>query len=187
MQLPLSTLDLALPPEEASLPPAARIYCCRNLRMDHIEMVGFDMDYTLAIYHQAEMDRQSIEATVKKLVDRGYPESLLTMNYRIDFPVRGLLVDKKYGHVLKMDRYKYVKQAYHGLKPLDADTRRKLYHAVQIKPATSRYHWVDTLYALSEVAVYAAAVEELERLGDTVDYEKLFTDVRECIDLSHQD
>ncbi len=155
--------------------------------MDQIDMIGFDMDYTLAIYHQEEMDRLSIEATVDKLVARGYPESLRTMKYRIDFPVRGLLVDKKYGHVLKMDRYKYVKKAFHGLKPLDVETRRKLYHAVQIKPATSRYHWVDTLYALSEVAVYSAAIEELERVGTEVDYEKLFTDVRECIDISHQD
>jgi 5'-nucleotidase len=188
MQLPLSTLDIPRAPEEASLAPAARIYSSRNLRLDQIEMIGFDMDYTLAIYNQEGMDRLSIEATVQKLVlERGYPESLLSMDYRIDFPIRGLLVDKKYGNILKMDRYKYVKKAYHGLHPLDTETRRKLYHAQQIKPATSRYHWVDTLYALSEVSVYAATVEELERRGMEVNYEKLFTDVRECIDLSHQD
>jgi len=43
------------------------------LRLDQVKVVGFDMDYTLAIYRQAEMDRLSIEATVAKLVDRGYP------------------------------------------------------------------------------------------------------------------
>ena len=45
---------------------------------------------------------------------------------------------------------------------------------------------MDTLYGLSEVAVYAAAVESLDEEGP-VDYEKLFSDVRECIDQSHQD
>nr|MBA2543611.1 hypothetical protein [Deltaproteobacteria bacterium] len=29
-----------------------RVFCNRNLRMDSIEMIGFDMDYTLALYHQ---------------------------------------------------------------------------------------------------------------------------------------
>src|SRR5690606_16040795 len=100
-----------------------------------------------------EIDRLSIEATVQKLVARGYPDFLLTMDYRTDFPVRGLLVDKKTGNVLKMDRYKYVKKAYHGMRPLELDERRRLYHAKRIRPATRRYHWVDTLYALSEVAV----------------------------------
>ncbi|MCA9582189.1 MAG: HAD-IG family 5'-nucleotidase, partial [Myxococcales bacterium] len=117
----------------------------------------------------------------------GYPEFLLTMDYRTDFPVRGLLVDKKYGHVLKMDRYKYVKKAYHGLRPLDLEERRKLYHSKRLRPETKRYHWVDTLYALSEVAVYAATIDAMEAQGKPVDYGKLFADVRECIDLSHQD
>ena len=29
-----------------------RVFCNRNLRMDSIETIGFDMDYTLALYHQ---------------------------------------------------------------------------------------------------------------------------------------
>ena len=33
-----------------------RVFCNRNLRMDSIEVIGFDMDYTLALYHQ---DRSS--------------------------------------------------------------------------------------------------------------------------------
>ena len=84
-------------------PPAGRrVYCNRNMRLDQVKAVGFDMDYTLAIYRQAEMDRQSIEATVSKLVDRGYPEELLSMKYRTDFPIRGLLIDRKLGNVLKI-------------------------------------------------------------------------------------
>jgi len=78
------------------------------MRLDHIQMVGFDMDYTLAVYKQAELDRLSIEATARKLVQRGYPESLCTMSYRTHFPIRGLLVDRKLGNILKTDRYKFV-------------------------------------------------------------------------------
>ncbi len=186
LTLPLAELtyaaDGAFPP-----PPTRRIYCNRNLRLDQIDWVGFDMDYTLAIYHQAEMDRLSIEATAAKLVERDYPEELLTMRYRTDFPIRGLLIDKKLGNVLKMDRYKYVKRAYHGMRELSRDERRQLYHTRRLRPGTRRYHWVDTLYALSEVAVYAAAVDAMEHRGVRVDYAQLFDDVRACIDLAHAD
>lgn len=145
------------------------------------------MDYTLAIYDQAEIDRLSIEATTRKLVDRGYPDALLGMRYRTDFPIRGLLIDRKLGNVLKMDRYKYVKRAYHGMRELGRDERRRLYHTRRFRPGTARYHWVDTLYALSEVAVFAAAVDALEETGREVSYEALFDDVRACIDVAHQD
>jgi len=145
------------------------------------------MDYTLAIYRQAEMDRLSIEATVNKLVERGYPEELLSMKYRTDFPVRGLLIDRKLGNVLKMDRYRYVKTAYHGFRRLTREERRRAYHTRRLRPGTERYHWVDTLYALSEVAVYVAVIDHLETHGRTVDYGKLFSDIRHCADISHQD
>ena len=169
-------------------PPAGRrVYCNRNMRLDQVKAVGFDMDYTLAIYRQAEMDRQSIEATLSKLVERGYPDELLSMKYRTDFPVRGLLIDRKLGNVLKMDRYRYVKTAYHGFRKLSREERRAAYHTRRLRPGTGRYHWVDTLYALSEVAVYAAVIEHLETHGGSVDYGQLFADIRECADLSHQD
>jgi HAD superfamily 5'-nucleotidase-like hydrolase len=100
-------------------------------------------------------------------------------------------VDRKLGHVVKMDRYRYVKRAYHGSRPLSRDERRKLYHARPVHVGTKRFHWVDTLYALPEVAIYSGAIDHLESLarpGDApLDYSALFDEVRECIDLAHQD
>ena len=43
-----------------------RVFCNRNLRMSGISWVGFDMDYTLAIYDQPAMDELSIRATTQK-------------------------------------------------------------------------------------------------------------------------
>src|SRR5262249_28407595 len=105
-QLPL---PLARPTGEspAPVPRSQRIFVNRNLRLDQIAWVGFDMDYTLAIYRQDAMDRISIEQTVKKMVEnKGRPESLLTLPFDTSFPIRGLFVDKKLGNVLKMDRYR---------------------------------------------------------------------------------
>ena len=187
MQLTLPLPELAQLAVTAAPSATHRVYCNRSLRLDQIEWVGFDMDYTLAVYDQREMDRLSVEATLEKLVARGYPSSLRGATYRTDFPIRGLLVDRRLGNVLKMDRYKYVKRAYHGLAELTKDERRHAYHTRRLRVDSARYHWVDTLYALSEVAVYAAAIEHLESLGREIDFDRLFGDVRECIDLSHQD
>jgi 5'-nucleotidase len=169
-------------------PRARRIYCNRNLRLDQIQMIGFDMDYTLALYNQAELDRLSIEATAKKLVARGYPESLLTMSYRTRFPIRGLLVDKKLGNVLKTDRYRYVKKAFHGTRELTSDERRQTYQQRPVRPDPSRYHSIDSLFALSEVTVFAAVVDELDQpAAQPVDFNRLFDDVRTSIDEAHRD
>jgi HAD superfamily 5'-nucleotidase-like hydrolase len=190
----VNTSQLLLPIDEFLARPLApriprerRIFCNRNLRMSTIAWVGFDMDYTLAIYNQQEMDELSIRATIDKLVQRGYPEFIRSIPYQTGFPVRGLLIDKRFGHILKMNRYKFVTKGYHGMRELGKDELRQLYHSKKIRPATPRYHWIDTLYALSEAALYAALVEAMEQRGLAIDYAKTFMDIRDSIDEAHRD
>ncbi len=187
MQLPLPIDELSPDPAPSQVPRPRQIYVNRNLRFDRVSMIGFDMDYTLAIYRQEAMDRLSIDTTARKLVGLGYPECLLDAPYRTDFPIRGLLIDRHLGNILKMDRYRYVKRAYHGMRELSREQRHECYHSRPLKPGTDRYHWVDTLYGLSEVAVFAGAIEQLDAVGVEVDRPKLFDDIRRSIDLSHQD
>jgi HAD superfamily 5'-nucleotidase-like hydrolase len=170
-----------------SIPRAQRVFVNRNLPMSSIDWVGFDMDYTLAIYRQSEMDGLQIELTAERMIKRGYPSSLKHLAYDTRFPIRGLLVDKQRGHVLKMDRHKVVHKGYHGLQRLSRDELTELYHHKRIRPHTPRYHWLDTLFALSEVAAYAAIVDALERRSEPIDYERLFADVRASIDEAHAD
>lgn len=190
----MNPAQLSLPIDEflarapsPGIPRPRRIFCNRNLRMADVAWIGFDMDYTLAIYDQPEMDELSIRATIEKLALRGYPDFIKTMPYATSFPVRGLLIDKKFGHVLKMNRYKFVTKGYHGFRELAKEELRALYHQKKIRPATPRYHWIDTLYALSEAALYAALVEAMERRGLAIDYAKTFADIRESIDEAHRD
>jgi HAD superfamily 5'-nucleotidase-like hydrolase len=164
-----------------------RVWVNRNLKMTSVQWIGFDMDYTLAIYDQARMDSLQIDATVERLIRRGYPSYLDKLEYDYRFPIRGLLVDKRYGHILKMNRFKVVRKVWHGMKPLPKDALRELYTQRRIRPQTSRYHWIDTLFSLSEVTAYAAIIEALERRGERVDYGQLFRDVRESIDEAHRD
>jgi len=186
-QLTLPSFESTAAAHSPGIPRPRRIFCNRNLRMSGVSWIGFDMDYTLAIYDQLAMDELSIKATIDKLVGRGYPTRIAEIPHATDFPVRGLLIDKRYGHILKMDRYKTVGKGYHGFRKLAQDELRALYHSKKIRPATPRYHWIDTLYALSEASVYAAVVEALEQSGTAIDYADVFTDIRESIDEAHRD
>jgi HAD superfamily 5'-nucleotidase-like hydrolase len=170
-----------------TVPRENRVYVNRNLRLSDIDWLGFDMDYTLAIYRQDEMDRIQIEATLSGLVRRGYPEFVREIPYDTAFPIRGLLIDKKHGNVLKMDGHKVVHKARHGLRELPREQVAELYHQRKIRLTAARYHWVDTLYALAEVTVYAALIEALEQRQIQVDYDRLFADIRESIDEAHRD
>lgn len=185
-------LDLALPGMTAfaaspGIERVDRVFVNRNLRLSGIDWVGFDMDYTLAIYDQAQMDTLSIELTARNMVKRGYPRYLERLAADTRFPIRGLLIDKRHGHILKMDRYKVVHKGYHGMKRLPREELLELYHRRKIRPHTARYHWIDTLFALSEVTSYAAFIEAMERRGERVDYDRLFTDIRQSIDEAHRD
>ncbi len=186
LELPLAGTQSA-PTSAARIPRSRRVFVNRSLKMSTVDWVGFDMDYTLAIYNQSEMDRVSVEHTVKKLVARGYPAELYELDYPIEFPIRGLLIDKKHGHILKLDRFKHVQKGFHGMRRLARDELRALYQSKRVRTSGTRFHWVDTLYALSEVAVYARVIDHLESLGRALDYGALFEDIRESIDEAHRD
>lgn len=192
---PESDRQLALPipgviqlsAERVGIARSERVFVNRHLRMSTIQWIGFDMDYTLAIYKQDAMDALSVELTVERLISRGYPGYLKHLKYDTAFPIRGLLIDKRYGHVLKMDRHKVIHKGFHGMKRLSREQLHRLYLHKRIRPHTPRYHWIDTLFALCEVTAYAAIVHAMEERGESIDYSRLFKDVRDSIDEAHAD
>ncbi len=186
-QLSLPLPDILPTVEAWSIPLERRVFVNRGLRLADVDWIGFDMDYTLAIYDQKEMDLLQIQATLPRLVARGYPALLLELDYDFRFPIRGLMVDKKLGNVLKMDRYKVVQKAWHGLTRLDKEQVRETYYSTKLRLLPARYHWVDTLYALAEVTMYSTIVDAMERRGLALDPTRLFTDIRESIDEAHRD
>jgi HAD superfamily 5'-nucleotidase-like hydrolase len=165
-----------------------RVFCNRNLRMDTIEMIGFDMDYTVARYHQDRLEQLSMELTLQKLVDKhGYAPEIRALRYDPRWAIRGLVVDKKHGNVFKMDRHAYVGRCYHGFRELSHDERKHTYRNEKINLSSDRYEWIDTLFALPEAVMYTTLVDWSNRQGRPVDYDKLFSDIRMAIDEAHRD
>ena len=188
-QLVLPLAGVSAPPtSDHAIPRVDRVFVNRNLRMSSIDWVGFDMDYTLAIYGQAEMDALSVER--RSSADPARLPALPAEAARTTRAFRSAACSSTSATATssKMDRYKVVHKGYHGLRELPKEELSALYHHKRIRPHTPRYHWIDTLFALSEVTSYAAIVDAHgEAQGDAVDYDKLFTDIRECIDEAHAD
>lgn len=173
---------------EGGIASRGRVYCNRNLKLASIEYIGFDMDYTLALYQQERMEKLSIELTLKYLIEnKGYPEEILQLRYDPRFAIRGLVVDRKLGNVLKMDRHGYVGRVYHGFRLLDKQARREHYHLKRINLSHKRYVWIDTLFSLPEAVMYVTLVDHFDGLRKKVDYAELYDDIRACIDLAHRD
>jgi len=174
-------------------PHTRRIYTNRDLPFDRVTVIGFDMDYTLALYRQDELEKLSIRCTLDKLIARGYPEALRDIKSDPAFAIRGLVVDKKFGNIIKMDRHGYVGRAYHGKHLMPKPERKALYRAQRLGTERERFAPVDTLFALPEVTLYAEVVDcidhqpELWGPARPPSYTQAWTDVRECIDKAHQD
>lgn len=168
-----------------------RIFVNRTLRMDQIQVVGFDMDYTLIIYKQAEMEKLSLRCTLEKMIRCGYSEEILSLPYDPKFSIRGLVIDTQQGNVLKMDRYGYVELAYHGTNLLSKEERFKHYREQHIRPTANRYTWIDTLYSLPEAVIYATLVDFIDKknpIDQKIEkYQDLWRDIRNCLDESHKD
>jgi HAD superfamily 5'-nucleotidase-like hydrolase len=161
--------------EHREVERSREIFVNRNLRLGNVDLVGFDMDYTLAIYHMRRIEQLSFDMTLAKLV------------YDHHFVMRGLAVDRAHGNLLKMDRFGHVGRAFHGLRPLKPEVWRALYRERQVRFKDPQFAWIDTLFALPEACLFAGIIELQESLGHSVDYGKIYDDIRDAIDTVHRD
>lgn len=147
---------------ESSVDMRKQIFCNRSLNMKSIVAVGFDMDYTLAQYKPDTFESMAYAGTTKKLVNNlGYPKDLLEWKFDWKYMVRGLVLDKKRGNILKMDRHKYVKVAYHGFQRVSREERQATYGFTLSRDSYDEpdYALIDTLFSLAEAYLFMQLVD----------------------------
>jgi HAD superfamily 5'-nucleotidase-like hydrolase len=156
--------------------------------MAKIEAIGFDMDHTLALYNSEPLDRLAFREAKKKLVAWGYPKEVARISYDPSFVIRGLVVDRRRGNILKMDLHRYVARATHGTEPLRAEERDRLYRPRLVRISDASYRPVDSPFSLPEIDLYAQLVDLADRRGEGPQiYRILYDDVRRAFDTSHAD
>ena len=141
-----------------------RVFINRTLRMETIEVICFDLDWTLAAYDRELLHRLIFDTALARLVDHyDYPAEIRSAEFRPDFAHRGLLIDKAAGTVVKMDRHFYVGRAYLGRRLLTSAERMELYRRERVDLRRSRFYHVDTLFELAEVNLFSELVELVQR------------------------
>lgn len=172
------------------IPPKHQIYCNRSLNMNMIKAVGFDMDYTLALYRPETFEALAYDQTIKKLVSSGYPQEILQWKFDSKYMIRGLAIDKARGNIFKMDRHRYIKVAYHGFRELLREERKSLYDAAKILSYEEPdFALIDTLFTLADAYLFSQLVELKDKNPQLIakSYPEIFRDVRAAIDMCHRD
>jgi 5'-nucleotidase len=107
---------------------------------------------------------------------------------------RGLIIDTERGNVLKIDRHKYVRVAYHGFDKMSSTTRKILYSKNFNKVESfseKSYVNMDTLFQFVDVHLFALLVEMKDRgeyeFLDYKTYGEIYKDIRQSVDLCHRD
>ncbi|MBH1989251.1 MAG: HAD-IG family 5'-nucleotidase [Myxococcaceae bacterium] len=170
-------------PQSLVRDPSQEIYTNRSLDLSSIEAIGFDMDYTLVNYHKKPMEQLQYEMTLEYLVKTlGYPADLYQLQYDPNLSIRGLVVDKRYGLLLKMDMHGQVWRAKHGYRALASEEIKDLYQNHKIK-ITSDFASLDTLFAMPEASLYCDLVHFFRH--QSPNFAQIFEDIRHSIDTIH--
>ena len=119
------------------------------------------MDHTLAVYNTDNFNQLCFDLAIERLVDdqRLSRPTIREVTWDPDAAIRGLVVDKRLGNLLKIDAYNHVTRVRHGDEFLDKDERRRAYPRGRIRLGSARYRVFDTLFDLPEGCLYAALVD----------------------------
>ncbi|KAE8683382.1 HAD-superfamily hydrolase isoform 3 [Hibiscus syriacus] len=175
-------------------PSAARlssrgIFCSRTLNLRSISAIGYDMDYTLIHYNVMAWEGRAYDYCMENLKNMGFPVEGLAFDP--DLVIRGLVIDKQKGNLVKADRFGYVKRAMHGTKMLSTQAVSEIYgrELVDLRKE-SQWEFLNTLFSVSEAVAYMQMVDRLDDgaipadLGP-LDYKGLYKAVGKALFRAH--
>lgn len=170
--------------------PQGKVFVNRTLNLKRIKYIGLDMDHTLIRYNTENFERLSHTTIMNKLVLRkNYPEQIKKLQFDFHFALRGLVVDRKKGNLLKLNRYTAIRNSFHGLKPLDFKTHQKVYKSTYIDLSKSDYIAIDTSFSYSLAHAYSQLVElkDSDISLKLPEYGQMADDVIDALDEAHRD
>jgi HAD superfamily 5'-nucleotidase-like hydrolase len=167
-----------------------KVYVNRTLNLKRIRYIGFDMDHTLVRYNSENFERLSHTTMIDKLIrGKGYPETLRKLLFDYNFAIRGLVIDRQKGNLLKLNRYTAIRASYHGLKPLDFKIHQKLYKSTYIDLSNSNFMAIDTSFSISLAVLFGQLVDlkDNDKANSYPDFAQIADDVLDALDEAHRD
>lgn len=168
-----------------------KVFVNRTLNMRKIKYIGLDMDHTLVRYNSKAFEELAHQIMLKKLVEqKNYPQAVLLLKFDFDLAIRGLVIDRKKGNLLKVSRHSAIRASYHGTKPIDFATQQKLYKSIYIDLGESQnYIAIDTAFSISIATLYAQLVDLKDGAhnAEMPEYEAIANDLMSVLDQAHAD
>ena len=133
--------------------PTRHAYTHTPPRQTYSTLQGYDMDYTLIVYDEIAWEGKAYEHSLQWLRDQGLPVDGLTFDP--DLVIRGLIMDKELGNLVKVDRFGYVKRAMHGTRMLSwADIHATYGRELVTLKNEGRFEFLNTLFSVSEAVLF---------------------------------
>ncbi|MCT4641120.1 MAG: HAD-IG family 5'-nucleotidase [Bacteriovoracaceae bacterium] len=166
------------------------IYVNRVLNMKQIKVIGFDMDHTLVRYHSDTFEELTFNEAIKKLKnDLDYPVDIDHFSFNFKDAIRGLVVDKENGNILKVSLYNKIKNSYHGSKKLNYKEQQKTYLGSSIDLGDPRYLSVDTNFSIAFTIIFSQLVDLKDKKPqlELPSYAELADHALYAVDIAHRD
>ncbi|KAF4370372.1 hypothetical protein F8388_016109 [Cannabis sativa] len=165
------------------------IYVNKNLRLDNIQVYGFDYDYTLAHYSK---NLQSLIYDLAKehmVNELRYPDICMEFKYDPTFPIRGLYYDKLKGCLLKLDFFGSIEPdgCYFGRQKLSRKEIVEVYGTRHIGRDQARgLVGLMDFFCFSEACLIADIVQHFVNAKLEFDASYIYQDVNRAIQYVHQ-
>ncbi|NP_001131882.1 uncharacterized LOC100193261 [Zea mays] len=123
------------------------------------------------------------------LKSMGFPVD--DLKFDPDLVIRGLVIDKEKGNLVKADRFGYIKRAMHGTQMLSTRAVSEIYgrELVDLRKEI-RWEFLNTLFSVSEAVMFMQMVDKLDQglvpaeLGP-LDYKGLYNAVSKALFRAH--
>ncbi|XP_010547040.1 PREDICTED: 5'-nucleotidase domain-containing protein 4 [Tarenaya hassleriana] len=181
--------DLGIPGPFSARHSPRGIFCSRTLNLRSISAIGYDMDYTLMHYNVMAWEGRAYDYCMDNLRNMGFRVDGLAFDP--DLVIRGLVIDKEKGNLVKADRFGYVKRAMHGTNMLSNRAVSEIYgrELVDLRNQ-SRWEFLNTFFSVSEGVAYMQMVDRFDEgaisadLGP-LDYKGLYKAVGKALFRAH--
>eukprot|EP00249_Psilotum_nudum_P020418 c27694_g1_i1 orf=1-1302(-) len=165
------------------------IFCSRTLNLRSISTIGYDMDYTLIHYNVNAWEGRAYEYGMDNLRSMGYLVDGL--KFDPELVIRGLIMDKEKGNLVKADRFGHVKRAMHGTNMLSNRAIREMYgrEFVDLRNE-NRWEFLNSSFSISEAVMYMQMVERLDDGAlppdvEPLDYQGIYKVVAKALFRAH--
>ena len=169
----------------SSSAPERGVFANRTLNLRSVDVIGYDMDYTLLHYDVGAWEAAAFEAAADVLGEHGWPVADLV--FEPDRFTIGLVFDLELGNLVKATRFGYVVRAQHGNELLSFEQQRASYRDTIVSLSDARYQFMNTLFELSRASLFTQFVDlhDAKSLPGVGSYVELYRHIDRALGEAH--